>query len=194
MFPAPDHAKFFADEMTKRRHPDRVEKPAGALMDDGVGLNPHQRGSRGCVNARPGPLAAPKVAISSVLIRDGRRTSRVNSQRIGENTMPLTRAFRITIMERAARDARFRQRLLIEAINQLLTGDLAAGKAMLRDYVNATISFDQLARKLKKSSKSLHRMLGSQGNPTAENLFAIIKVLQAHERVQIGRASCRERV
>jgi len=63
-------------------------------------------------------------------------------------------------MERAERDARFRQHLLIEAINQLLTGDLAAGKAMLRDYINATISFDQLARKLKKPSKSLHRMLG----------------------------------
>ncbi|MBI3596552.1 MAG: hypothetical protein HY203_05300 [Nitrospirae bacterium] len=50
--------------------------------------------------------------------------------------MPLTRNFRITIMERAARDTRFRQRLLTEAINQFLAGDLAAGKAMLRDYIN----------------------------------------------------------
>ncbi|MFZ5861803.1 MAG: DNA-binding protein [Nitrospirota bacterium] len=99
--------------------------------------------------------------------------------------MPVTRAFRVTIMERAGHDARFRQHLLIETINQLLSGDLAAGKAMLRDYINATISFDQLASTLKKSSKSLHRMLGPQGNPTAENLFAIIKVLQAHERVQL---------
>jgi len=99
--------------------------------------------------------------------------------------MPVTRTFRITVMERAAARRAFRQHLLIEAINQLLTGDLAAGKAMLRDYINATISFDQLARKLKKSSKSLHRMLGPQGNPTAENLFGIIKVLQVHERVQL---------
>ncbi|MEW6682187.1 MAG: transcriptional regulator [Nitrospirota bacterium] len=99
--------------------------------------------------------------------------------------MPVTRRFRITVMERAARDARFRQHLLTEAINQLLTGDLPAGKAMLRDYINATISFDQLAHRLKKSSKSLHRMLGPRGNPTAENLFGIIKALQAHERVQL---------
>ena len=99
--------------------------------------------------------------------------------------MPVTRAFRITIMERASRDARFRRRLLIEAVNQLLNGDLAAGKAMLRDYINATISFERLARQVKKSSKSLHRMLGPQGNPTAENLFGIIKVLQAHERLQL---------
>ncbi len=67
--------------------------------------------------------------------------------------MPVTRAFRITMMERAARDARFRQHLSIEAINQLLTGDLAAGKAMLRDDVNATISFDRLARKLKNPAR-----------------------------------------
>ena len=99
--------------------------------------------------------------------------------------MPVTRAFRITIMERASRDARFRRHLLIEAVNQLLNGDLAAGKAMLRDYINATISFERLARQVKKSSKSLHRMLGPQGNPTAENLFGIIKVLQAHERLQL---------
>lgn len=74
--------------------------------------------------------------------------------------MPVTRTFRITIMERAAHDARFRQRLLTEAINEWLSGDLAAGKAMLRDYIHATISFERLARTLKKSSKSLHRMLG----------------------------------
>ena len=49
--------------------------------------------------------------------------------------MPITRLFRISIMERAARDTRFRQRLLPEAINPLLAGDLAAGKAMLRDYI-----------------------------------------------------------
>ena len=99
--------------------------------------------------------------------------------------MPLTRTFRMTVMERAARDARFRERLLIEAINQWMAGDLTAGKAMLRDYIHATITFERLARALKKSSKSLHRMLGPQGNPTAESLFGIIRVLQAHERVQL---------
>jgi len=99
--------------------------------------------------------------------------------------MPVTRTFRTTILERAARDVRFRERLLTEAIDQLLAGDLAAGKAMLRDYINATMTFERLARALNKSSKSLHRMLGPRGNPTAESLFGIIKALQAHERVQL---------
>ena len=99
--------------------------------------------------------------------------------------MPLTRNFRITVMKRAERDARFRHQLLTEAVNQLLSGDLAAGKAMLRDYINATISFERLAKKVGKSSKSLHRMLGPKGNPTAESLLTIIKVLQAHEHVKL---------
>lgn len=53
--------------------------------------------------------------------------------------MPVTRTFRITVMERVGRDARFRQHLLTEAIDQLLDGDLAVGKAMLGDCINATI-------------------------------------------------------
>jgi hypothetical protein len=49
--------------------------------------------------------------------------------------MPVTKNFRKTVMERAARDRRFRRNLVTEAINLLLAGDLAAGKSMLRDYI-----------------------------------------------------------
>src|SRR3990172_7123980 len=79
--------------------------------------------------------------------------------------MPITRKFRTTILNRAASDAGFRRQMLTEAVNELLAGDLEAGKAMLRDYINATITFQQLAKKLKKSDKSVHRMLGPRGNP-----------------------------
>ncbi|TDJ69127.1 MAG: transcriptional regulator [Proteobacteria bacterium] len=99
--------------------------------------------------------------------------------------MPITRNFRKTVWARAQNDRRFREALLTEAINELLTGDLPAGKAMLRDYVNATITFDGLAEAVEKPSKSLQRMLGPRGNPTAESLFAIIKVLQDTERVRL---------
>ena len=56
--------------------------------------------------------------------------------------MPITRTFRDTVLARAQRDARFRSAMLTEAINALLSGDLDTGKAMLRDYVNATVTFD----------------------------------------------------
>ncbi len=97
--------------------------------------------------------------------------------------MALTREFRETVQARAQRDARFRRALLEDAINELLAGDLAAGKAVLRDYVNATIGFDQLADEVGVPAKSIQRMLGPSGNPTAENLLGILKVLQEHEAV-----------
>ena len=99
--------------------------------------------------------------------------------------MPITRKFRTTILKRAECDPEFRRQMLIEAVNELLSGDLEAGKAMLRDYINATITFQQLAKKLKKSDKSVHRMLGPRGNPRAENILDIIKMLQAYERVRL---------
>ncbi len=99
--------------------------------------------------------------------------------------MAMTREFRETILARAHTSRQFRQVMLTEAINELLAGDLAAGKAMLRDYINATITFDRLAKTLKKPSKSLQRMLGPRGNPTAESIFGIIKVLQGAEQVQL---------
>ena len=99
--------------------------------------------------------------------------------------MALTRHFRETIQARAQRDTRFRRALLAEAVNEILSGDLGAGKALLRDYVNATIGFEQLSSEVERPVKSLQRMLGPSGNPTAENLVAILKVLQEHESVQI---------
>lgn len=100
--------------------------------------------------------------------------------------MPITRKFRETVWTRAQSDARFRAAMLMEAINELLAGDLDVGKGMLRHYVNATISFDGLAKETGKPGKSLQRMLGPRGNPTAESLFAIIKVLQASEHIRLA--------
>ncbi|MDH4162869.1 MAG: transcriptional regulator [Nitrospirota bacterium] len=99
--------------------------------------------------------------------------------------MAITRKFRRTIMDRAVSDPAFRREMLTEAVNELLAGDLEAGKAMLRDYINATITFQQLAKKLKKTDKSVHRMLGPRGNPRADNILEIIKILQANERVKL---------
>jgi DNA-binding phage protein len=99
--------------------------------------------------------------------------------------MSITRKFRATILSRAQSDPAFRRQMLTEAVNELLAGDFEAGKAMLRDYINSTITFQQLAKKLNKSDKSVHRMLGPRGNPRADNIIGIIKILQAHERVKL---------
>ena len=99
--------------------------------------------------------------------------------------MALTKDFRNTILERAQKDARFREALFTEAINFYLAGDTGAGKAILRDLVNATIGFEGLAAEINKPSKSLHRMLAPHGNPSTENFFDIVSVLQKKTKVKL---------
>ncbi len=98
--------------------------------------------------------------------------------------MALTRDFKQTIRDRVQRDPAFRKELLREGIECLLSGDIGTGKTMLRDYINATVGFAQLAEATHISTKSLMRMLGPGGNPRAENLFEIVSFLQQHEGVR----------
>mgnify|MGYP006909108924 CR=1 FL=1 len=99
--------------------------------------------------------------------------------------MVLTREFRERVAKRVQRDTRYRRNLLGRAVQALIDSDLARGKALLRDYINATVGFGDLAGLLNKHSKSIHRMLGPKGNPRAENIFAIIKVLQQIDRSRL---------
>lgn len=99
--------------------------------------------------------------------------------------MPLTREFKETVQARARRDQAFREGLLKEGVDLLLAGDLDAGKIVLRDYINATIGFEELSSLTNKSSKSLMRMFGPNGNPQARNLFQVISCIQQCQGVQL---------
>ena len=107
--------------------------------------------------------------------------------------MTLTLDFKETVKDRVERDPVFREELLKEGIECLLTGDLDTGKAILRDYINATIGFDALGSLTDKSPKSLMRMLGPNGNPQARNLFEIIARLQKREGIQLEVHSVRDK-
>lgn len=100
--------------------------------------------------------------------------------------MALTSDFKQTVKARAARDATFRAALLTEAAEQLLAGDLDAGKTILRDTINATVGFDKLAKETGTPAKSLMRMLGPKGNPRASNLLGILGCLQRLTRVHLA--------
>jgi DNA-binding phage protein len=95
--------------------------------------------------------------------------------------MPLTRDFKGTIRSRAERDPKFRKELLREGIESMLSGDIATAKTILRDYINATVGFTELAEATHIPSKSLMRMLGPTGNPRADNLFEVVSFLQYRE-------------
>ena len=92
--------------------------------------------------------------------------------------MPLTRSFKEFVKSRIERDPSFRQALFQEAIQTLIEGDVDTAKAVLRDYINATIGFAALAEAARMPPKSLMRMFGPKGNPTAVNLFGVIAALQ----------------
>ena len=99
--------------------------------------------------------------------------------------MTLTRDFKETVQARARSDPGFREALLEEAVEAMLAGDVDIGKAVLRDYINATIGFDELSGRTRKPAKSLMRMFGPTGNPQARNLFDVIGHIQRHEGVQL---------
>ena len=99
--------------------------------------------------------------------------------------MPLARNFRETVRARAERDPAFRKALFQEAVQALLQADTAGGRAALRAYINATIGFDRLGKVLGRPPKSLMRMFGPDGNPTAENLLGVIGALQEETGVHL---------
>lgn len=106
--------------------------------------------------------------------------------------MALTRDFKETIQARAQRDPNFRRALLREGVERFLAGDVETGKTVLRDYINATVGFEELGRIMHRSPKSLMRMLGPKGNPQARNLFDIVAYLQTKEGVRFEVRASRQ--
>ena len=103
--------------------------------------------------------------------------------------MPLTRSFNDLVKSRVEADLAFRQALFREAVQTMLDGDVATAKSVLRDYINATIGFERLAIATQTPAKSLMRMFGRQGNPTAENLLGVVSALQQQTGVRLEVAA-----
>ena len=92
--------------------------------------------------------------------------------------MRLTRDFKETVNARIQKDSTFATALLNEAISLFFNGEPETARLILRDLINSTIGFEELAAKTSKPSKSLHRMLSAKGNPTMDNLNMILNVLR----------------
>jgi DNA-binding phage protein len=103
--------------------------------------------------------------------------------------MPLTRSFKETVMEDIRCDPEFAEAMLREGLDALLWGEIEVGKDMLRDYINATIGFEKLSKKVGLPPKSLMRMFGPSGNPQAKNLFAVIGALQKNAGIELHVAA-----
>jgi len=106
--------------------------------------------------------------------------------------MALTRDFKETVNARVQREPVFAAALLDEAVSLFLNGEPETARLILRELVNATVGFEELAIETSKPSKSLHRMLSAKGNPTMDNLTNIIGVLRKalHVDIKVQAVAC----
>lgn len=112
--------------------------------------------------------------------------------------MTLTRKFKKTVVARIKRDPAFAKARLDEAATLFLGDEPETARVILRDLVNATLGFEQLAKMTETPGKSLHRMLSPKGNPSMDNLTAIFGAigsrLKVGLRVHTFRAAWRESI
>ena len=99
--------------------------------------------------------------------------------------MALTRDFKQTVKDRAISDPAFAKAMLDEAATAFLNGEPQVARLILRDLVNASVGFETLAAQTDRPSKSLHRMLSENGNPSMDNLAAIFGVVGKRLGVQL---------
>jgi hypothetical protein len=99
--------------------------------------------------------------------------------------MAVTKSFKELVQRRVVKDPDFARALLREGIDTMLTGDVDTGKAILRDYIKATVGFEKLGQATATPPKSLIRMFGPRGNPQARNLFGIIGYLQKQAGIEL---------
>jgi DNA-binding phage protein len=96
-----------------------------------------------------------------------------------------TKSFKELVRKHVADDPAFAEALLREGVETMLSGDVDTGKAILRDYIKATVGFEKLGKATGAQPKSLIRMFGPRGNPQARNLFSVIGYLQKRAGVQL---------
>lgn len=98
-------------------------------------------------------------------------------QNIGAAIRLLHRKMSPLIFRRLRDDRTFGSVVLLEAVRALLDNDVALTKGLLRRFVDTNCGFAQLAEIAEGHPKSLIRMLGPNGNPSARRLLAILTLL-----------------
>jgi hypothetical protein len=83
-----------------------------------------------------------------------------------------TNSFKQLVQEHVATDRTFAQALLRDGVETLLSGDVDTGKAILRDYIKATVGFEKLGEATGTQPKSLSACLGHGGTHRQETFSA----------------------
>jgi hypothetical protein len=97
----------------------------------------------------------------------------------------LSRQLSPAIVKRFQADRTFRALVLRQSAQVWLDGDVPLTLGLLRWMVDATVGFESLASLVEVHPKSLIRMLGPRGNPSARNLAALFAMLQQIESCRL---------
>jgi len=107
------------------------------------------------------------------------------------NRKPLGRSIGEITQARVKRDPEFARALLQEAVQALLSDDVPTARSLIRDVIKGSLGYAALSRHTGTPEKSLVRMFGASGNPTAANLFAVLTHLQHHSGITFEVAAVR---
>lgn len=178
--PSPPEATVTIHRMVCRTIGKRTDRQGDRSRPAQLRVQPRSRRQRsGPVAERFGRYQAGKTAARRV---QGPQGQGEEGQELGK--VALTRDFKELVKERAARDPAFSKAMLDEAATAFLNGEPHVSRLILRDLVNASVGFEDLAAETKHPSKSLHRMLSEKGNPSMDNLAAIFGAVRKHLGVE----------
>ena len=95
------------------------------------------------------------------------------------------------VKSRIRADDAFGSALFAEAVEVMLSDDMATAGNVLSDYIEATIGFADLSAQSGLPAEMLRDMFGSAGDPRAADLFRVLGLLQRHQgiRLQVGTAA-----
>ena len=94
------------------------------------------------------------------------------------------------VKESAQQDPIYRAMLLPGVIDLLLSGEVQVAKIRLRHTVYATIGYEKVGSLIGKSPECVKRLLTTDGKPSVNDLFEIIKHIQQHEGIRLEVKVC----
>lgn len=95
------------------------------------------------------------------------------------------------VQARVGREEAFADALLEQAVQEMIAGDFDVARSLIRDVIKGSIGYAELSRRTGTPEKSLVRMFGPSGNPTAANMFNVLAQLQRHSGVSLQVKSVR---
>jgi len=101
------------------------------------------------------------------------------------------RPFDKVVHARVGRERAYAEALLEEAVEAMLGGELDVARSLIRDVIKGSIGYSELSRLTGTPEKSLIRMFGPTGNPTAANMVSVSDQWQQYSGVSLQVKSVR---